>query len=866
MMLPDRYREQHLGDLEEGFHYRAGTLPAARRWYQRQVWRSIPAAIALRYQARNDDRRPDRRTAMELLTQDLRYGLRALWNSPGFAIVSTLTLALAIGVNTAIFSLVSVIVFADLPMQDSETVHLIRSANAELDITQGSLSAADYLDLVERSRSFESTAALSSAQWVLTGLDEPRRISGIRFTVGLTENWRLPPILGRSFIEGEDRQGAEPVAMLTHGFWQEQYARRADVIGETINLDNVEYTIVGVTDPRLEFASFATAQVITPLVLDNGNPDRASRFLFVSGRLAEGVTGEMATAEVRQIGIDLAEEYPAQNSGWALASTPVMEGLIDDEGNTILLLLQLTVGMVILIACANIANMLLARATARAREFAVRSALGAKRTRLVRQLLTESLVISVGAALLGFGFAYGLIEMLIWISAGVEQVFLMAEFDGKVMGFTLLVSLVAPLAFGLFPALRASSSGPVAALRDGRSGDGGRSGKRARGVLVGAQVALALTLMIVASLLTRTVMAMQTRPYAFNPAGVLTVSIDLPENNYEEPESRLRFYDRAREEMAAVPGVSTIELTNVIPGAGQGSLRSIVIEGRETAEGRAAPTGLFINISPDYFSFLGLPMIRGRVFSGSDIASSIPVAIVSEEVARRYFEGQDPIGRRLQIVGNEDWIEIVGVVANARESLDGLDAPRNIYIPHAQEARGRMFLLTRTSADPGNLAGPIREAIWRVDPNQPVDAIRTMERAQYMNSASNWALLTLFIAFAVFALLMAGIGIYGVMAYTVSQRRQEIGLRMALGAEAGTVRRMIVTQGVRIVAAGILVGMLGAFGISRLLSSLVVGISATDPLTFIGVPMVLAAVALAANLIPAGKATQMNPADTLRAD
>ncbi len=803
---------------------------------------------------------------METLIQDIRGGLRSLLKSPGFAIVSTLTLALAIGVNTSIFSLVSVIVFADLPMQESDTVHLVRGVNAELEIDQGSMSPADYMDLVERSRSFESLSALTDGQWVLTGLDQPIRVTGLQFTVGLTESWKLPPVLGRSFTEGEDRWGAEPVAMLTHGFWQEQYAGRTDVIGETISLDGREHTIVGITHPKLEFASFATAQVVTPLIFNRGEPNRAGRYLFVSGRLASGVTDEMATAEVRQIGMDLSDEHPAQNQGWGLWSAPVMESLIDDDGNTILLLLQLTVGMVILIACANVANMLLARSTARAREFAVRSALGAKRSRLVRQLLTESLVISLAAAGLGLAFAYALNEALVWISAGTEEVFLMAELDAKVLAFTLLVSLAAPLAFGLFPALRASSSGPADALRDGRSGDGGRSGKRARAALVAAQVSLALTLMVVASLLTRTVVNLQSRPLGFAAEDLLTVHLDLPDNRYEEPESRLQFFERAREELAGVPGVGTVELTNVIPAAGFGARRSLAIEGREPAEGRAAPTGMFVAVSHGYFDLIGLPILHGRAFTEADDRASFKVAILSRTIADRYWSDQDPVGERFQVVGDEEWLQVVGVVSDVRAVADTEQGSSDIYVPHPQDSRSSMYLVTRTTADPAGLAEPIRDAIWKVDPSQPVDAIQTMERAQYLSTSSNYALLTLFVTFAVFALFMAAIGIYGVMAYSVSQRRQEIGLRMALGAEAGTVRWMVVSQGARLLGIGTAVGLIAAFAVSRLLGNLVFGISATDPLTFIGVPLVLAAVALAANMVPALRATRLDPADTLKAD
>jgi putative ABC transport system permease protein len=803
---------------------------------------------------------------MEALLQDLRFGLRALWKSPGFAVVSTVTLALAIGVNTSIFSLVNAIVFADLPMQESPTVALVRGTNAELQIDQGSVSPADYLDLVERSRSFESLTALTEGQWILTGLDQPLRVTGLEITAGLLEAWKLPPVIGRGFAEGEDREEAQRVAMLTHGFWVNQYSSRTDVIGETISLDGIEHTIVGVTSPKLEFASFRTAQIITPLILNRAEPNRAARYLFVSGRIAPGTTHETATAEVRRIGEALAQEHPAENQGWGLWSAPVQESLIDANGNRILLLLQLAVAMVILIACANVANMLLARATARAREIAVRSALGAGRPRLIRQLLTESLAISLAAAGLGLGFAYLLNNALIWISAGSEEVFLMADFDHRVLGFTLLVSLAAPLAFGLFPALRASASGPTGALRDGRSADGGRSGKRSRSVLVTAQVSLALTLMVVASLLTRTVINLQTRPMGFDAEDLLTARVVLPETRYEEPASRLQFFAQAADALTGLPGIDRVELTNVIPRAGSGPRRAMQIEGRDLVEGRAAPTAHFVTVSIGFFDLIGLPLLQGRGFTAADDEQSFEVGIVSRAVADRYWPGEDPVGARLQVVGGEEWIQIVGIVGDVPGSGDIEGGAPNVYVPFGQDARRAMYTVSRTSAEPAALAGPIREAIRTVDPGQPVDDIQTVERAQFLATATNYALLTLFITFAVFALLMAAIGIYGVMAYSVSQRKAEIGLRMALGAESGQVRWMIVSQGVRLLGIGITLGLLAAFGISRLLQGVVFGISASDPVTFIGVPLILAIVALAANLIPARRATLLDPADTLRAE
>ena len=866
LLVPWRYRDDHVGDLREGFARRAADPRGARRWYRRQVVRSIPAALRLRIQVRNDDRTGGG-GSMESLAQDLRFGLRSLVKSPAFAVVSTLTLALAIGVNTAIFSLVSVILFADLPMQDSETVALVRGVNPELGIDQGSVSPADYLDLVERARGFESMGALTDAQWVLTGGDQPIRVSGLQITAGMLDVWRLPPILGRSFADGEDRSGAPRVAMLTHGFWQEYFDGRTDVVGESLRLDGVEHTIVGVTDPKLEFASFRTAQVVTPLILDRSDPDRASRHLFVSGRLAPGITHEMATEEAGAIGEALADEHPAVNAGWALWAAPVMESLIDDSGDTILLLLQLTVGMVILIACANVANMLLARSTARSREMGVRTALGAGRGRLVRQLLTESLVISLAAGALGVALAYALNEAMIWISAGTEVVFLMAELDGRVLGFTLLVALLCPIVFGLFPALRASSDGGT--LREGRSPDGDRAGKRARGALVTAQVALALALMVVAGLLSRSVIALQTRPLGFDATGIVTAEVGLPEARYEDPAARIRFFDQAREAVAAVPGLEGATLTSVIPGADFGSLRAVAVEGVDHPAGRALPTATFITVSEGYFEMIGLPLVAGRGLVESDGPDAPPVAVVSREVAGRFWPDAQPLGRRFQIAGAGPWIEVVGVVSDVRASreLDDPDASSpNVYLPHRQDARGTMYLVSRASVAADALAGPLREAIWSVDPEQPVEGIRTMVRAQYETRASSFAIVTLFVVFALFALVMAAVGIYGVMAYSVSQRSAEIGLRMALGAEAGEVRRMVLGQGARLLAAGLAIGLVAAFLLSRLLGNVVFGISSTDPVTFVGVPLALAAVALLANLVPALRATRMDPASTLRSE
>jgi len=804
---------------------------------------------------------------MESLIHDLRYGLRSLRKSPTFAGVATLTLALAIGVNTAIFSIVSVVIFADLPMRDAETVAVVRGVNPELGVERGAVSVPDFLDLSERAESFESLAAVTEDRWVLTGLDRPQRVTGYKATANILRQWRLPPVLGRDFAEGEDRAGADRVVMLSYPFWQSQFGGSRDVLGRTLRLDGIEHTIVGVMSEEIGFADFGDADVWVPFSLTRDGGERDARELFVTGRLREGVSHERATEEVAAIARALESEHPDANAGWDLWSAPVLDSLINDEGWTILTLLVLMVGFVVLIACANIANMLLARGTARAREMAVRAALGAGRGRLIRQLLTESFVVSLGAAGLGLLFAKGLLEALIRISNGQEQVFLMAEMDGRVLGFTLLVSLVAPLLFGLFPALRASDGDASATLRDGRGSDGGRSGKRARGVLVGAQIALAVTLMVVAGLLVRSIYNLQQREMGFDPRGLVAVELDLPENEYPDEESRRQFYDRVVDEVEAIPSVRGAALLNAIPGADFGARRGIEIEGRPLPEDRAHPAVFGVTVSPETFDVMGVPIVAGRAFSAADGPDGVPVAILSKEVADRHWPDDDPIGRRIRIgAGEEEWLRVVGVAGDVRSTTDSERPAPNVYLPYAQSSASASYVLARTPRGAAAPAGALRSAVWTVDPNQPIDRVVTVPQAQYDNRASTYALLSLFVIFAAFALFMAGIGVYGVMAYTVSQRRAEIGLRMALGAEVSAVRRMVVGQGMRVLVLGVGAGLAAAFLLSRTLSGIVFGITTTDPLTYVGVPLVLGAVAVLANLVPAVRASRTDPVQALRAE
>lgn len=877
LLLPETYRDDQLGDLEEAFGERQRCLgrAAAVRWYWRQAIRSAAPAIALRLRAWGGARvhaRAERKgsTSMGTTLQDLRYGLRSLIKSPGFAVVSVVTLALAIAVNSAIFSLVNVIVFSDLPMEDPATVVMFRANNPRLGVEDRSraFSYPDYLDFREQSRSFEQLAAMASDHWVLSGSDEPMRVDGLRVTANFADAWRLTAAAGRTFLPEEDRPGAPRVALLSHGFWSRHFGARPEVIGSSIRLDGAEYTVVGVLSPKMEFANLAEIEVYLPMALDRANSSRDGRHISITGRLRPGVPVEEADREISIIASRLAQEYPTTNRGWEPAVLTARDSLLDDESETVVMLLVLTVGFVLLIACANVANMLLARATARGREMAVRAALGASRLRLVRQMLTESLVIAAGSAAIGLALSRALMGGLVWITAGRQPIFQMAVLDENVVAFTVVLSIAAPLVFGLIPAMRASAGGVGAALKEGGVRASGREGNRARSMLVGAQVALALMLMVVAGLMTRTVVALQQREMGFEPAGLLSLRLDLPENKYGDDGRVRQFFQAALDRVRGSPAVDGAALVSTRPAVDYGTIRVFEIEGRpqpEDAEPFTARTSL---VSIGYFDLLRIPLVRGRVVAAEDTEASMPVAVIGREAAERYWPGEDPVGRRIRIgdARATDWIRVVGVVGDVRGPEDTEQPVPYVYFPFRQRPRSDMRLLVRGAGDAANLAAPVRSAIWGVDPDQPVDDVETMEQVLYDFASSSYALIALFTAFAAFALCMAAVGIYGVMSYAVSQRAGEISIRMALGAKAEQVRMMILGQGARLVVFGSAAGLLGAVLISRMLGSVVFGINALDPLTFLAVPAVLVTVGLLANYLPARRATRVNPIQALRAE
>jgi len=789
---------------------------------------------------------------LEDLAQDLRYGIRTITRTPAFAIVSTTTLALAVCVNTAIFSAVNALVFADLPMADPARTVVFRSANRGADTDGGAFTPREYLEYRDNNRSFEELAAVTGDQMILTGEGRPRRVEGRRVTASFSRVWGTGPVVGRFFAPGDQQSGAPPVVVVSHGLWTRRFAASEGVLGSTLSLGGVGHTVVGVLPRDMEWGGLADIEVWTPLALDRTDTSLDARSVAVLGRLRPGVTPEQADLDIKAIQERASLQWPASYRGWEPRVVLVAQTLLDPDDRTILVLLVLAVGLVLFIACANVANMLLARATTRSGEVAVRAALGATRQRLVRQMLSESFLIAAAATVFGLALSRGLLRVLYRISEGETGLYKLAVVDGNVLLFTLVVAVLTSLAFGMLPALRASATDPCGALSE-RSGRGsGRSGRKVRGLLVVTQTSSALMLLVVAGLVVRSAVNQQRRQLGLDPSGVLVLRIDLPDFKYPLDADRERFFRETIRGVEQSPGVQSAALVDRMPLLRGGSTRPVEVEGAPVENEADRPSAEVRVVSEACLDLLRIPLVAGRGFSADDTRRSTDVALVSREAARRYWRGREPVGRRIAVGadGPRRWLRVVGVVGDVASGDGGLLSRPAVYLPFSQHARSRMTVLVRTHADPLRAAEAVRTAVWGVDSEQPIDNIGTMEQALHHDWAPLRAVVTLFVAFASFALLMAAVGIYGVTSYSMSQRSREIGIRMALGATAGSVRRMMLREGVTRIVVSTGIGLVGAFALSRLLASLVVGISSTDPLTFLGVPVLVAVVGLAANYVP----------------
>lgn len=809
---------------------------------------------------------------MRALLQDLRFALRGLVKTPMFTGVVVVTLALAIGVNTVIFSMASFLLLRPLPFQDPDTIGFVYGVDRQQGTDRGGVSFPDFVDWREASTSFEQLAATVDASHTLTGVRDPTRISARRGSFNLFDIWGFTPVLGRTFTAAEDMPGGAAVVVLSQGFWTRQFGSDPTVVGSVLELDGEPHTIVGVLGPEVEIGGFSEIDVWTPLALDAAQADRGDRTLRVTGRLKPGVTLEEAGAEIAAITRRLQLTYPASNAGWDARVVSIWAGLTGENTWLILTLLTLVVTFVLLIACANVANMTLARGVSRRAEMALRIALGAGRWRLVRERLTESLLLALGGGAVGLAVAFAGLAVIHSIPS--EPFFQQIVIDYRVLLFTAALSLLIPFVFGLWPALQSTRTDVNEVLKEGSARTaGGRQARRGRNGLVVAQVALAVTLLLVAGLALRTAVAMRDLDLGFNTDEVTTVRIDLSLPKYPTDEQVRSWYDNLLAELAALPGVEAAAAVSSLPVFESGPSSTITIEGQDLSTSDDQPRATHVVVSPDYDRAMGIAVLQGRTLSSSDRTDGIPVVLINQEMARRYWTGPgEAIGQRIRLgdpSGNPGtvapWREVVGIMANV--GADPVAPPQpQVFVPFGQAPQRSMAVVVRTSVAPESALPAIRDVVRRADADQVVADVQTLARMFSDRLASDRLLIGMFASFAVLALLLAASGLYGVMSYSVSQRSQEIGIRMALGAAPRAVVRLVVLSGLRLAAGGVVIGVAGGLLLGRAISSVLYSVGPADPPTYTTVLLVMTVVALLASYLPARRAMRLDPVSSLRID
>jgi putative ABC transport system permease protein len=798
---------------------------------------------------------------MMSLIHDLRYGIRALARSPGFTIVAVLTLALGIGANSAIFSVVQWVLLRPLPFADPDRLVLIAEHNLSKGWERFAVSPANFLDWRERCQTFDSLAIANGVSLTLLGTGAPERLSGLAVSSELLSLLGVRPALGRTFHPGEDRPGAARVAVLGHELWQRRFGADPSLVGRTITLDGDAYTVVGVMPPGFRFTA---AQIFVPMALTADQlGQRGSHWVFSVGRLAPDASLEAAQAELAAIAASLAERYPDTNRGWGVRVDDMHENAVRHT-RPALTALSGAVAFVLLIACANVANLLLARANGRRHELAVRAALGARRVRLVRQLLTESLLLALAGGALGLLVAVWGIDALPALAADSLPRVRGIAVDRTTLLFTIGTSLATVVLFGLAPALAASRDPARSGMREGtRAGFGGRG--RLRSALVVCEMALALVLLIGAGLLLESFRRVSAVSPGFDADHVLTLEVSLPASRYPEEAQQARFFDAALEKLAALPGVEAAGASTVVPLVSGDEIYSFVIDGRPEVPVSDLPSANYYAASADYFRTLGIPLRKGRYFTEADTAAAAPVAIIDESFARRYFPGEDPLGQRLRI-GNRGAVarEIVGVVGEVTHYALESGPTTAMYEPYRQQAQDSMTIVLRSRTDPAALTTAARRAVLEVDPAQPVYDVRTMDQVIAGSLADRRLPMLLLAIFAGAALLLAALGLYGVVSYAVAQRTHELGVRMALGAGRADVVRLVLSHGMGLALAGVGLGLCAALLLTRAVSRLLFGVQPTDPIVYGALSVGLVCVALVASLLPAHRATRVDPLAALR--
>jgi putative ABC transport system permease protein len=800
---------------------------------------------------------------MESLWHDLRYALRSLRQSRVFTVVALLTLALGIGANTAIFTVVKSVLLEPLPFPEPERIVVVLESNPEAGFEKFTLSPPNFRDIHDQNQVFSAMAAFAGDSIALTGNGPPERLRARRVTGEFFRVYGSEPLHGRVIGTADDQPDAPPVAVLGHGFWQRRFAGDAAVVGRTLQLDGTPTTVIGVMPAHFS----TTHDLYVPLALDYEQADRGSHWLIGLARLAPGVTLPQARDNLRAITAGLAEAYPESNTGWSAVAEPLHELMVTNV-RPALLVLTLAVGLVLLIACANVANLLLSRMALREREIAVRTALGAGRWQLMRQLLIESILLSVGGGLLGFLLAIRGTTLLVALNASDLPRSASIGVDLGVLGFTLVLSLVTGVVFGLLPAFRASRANLQQTLREGGRSSTGMGGQRLRTTLVLAEVSVALVLLIAAGLLIRSFTALVDVDPGFVADNVLTVQLNLPEARYAEEEARSAFYHQLFERLHEVPGVEQAAGVFPMPLTGSGYMLRFFVEGRPQPPPNQELVAHIREVAAGYIETLGIPVYRGRTVSTADDAGAEPVVVLNQSAANRFWPDQDPLGQRITFddLDAEDltWWRVVGVVGDVHhESLATATEPE-IYRPLLQAPNESVTAVLRTSAAPTSVIDGVRNALIELDPELPLYNIRTLQQIVDESVAQPRFSSLLLGLFAGLALLLAAIGIYGLISYSVTHRLREIGVRLALGAGRGNILRLVLRQGMTPVVIGAVLGIVAALAATRLLASLVFDVSPADPLTFAAVTTLLLVIALLACLLPALRAIRVEPMVVLR--
>jgi putative ABC transport system permease protein len=805
-------------------------------------------------------------TGLERLGQDLYHGARVLKKNPGFTLTAMITLALGIGANTAIFSIINAVLLRPPALNEPNRLARLYQGNYNNNSLRESVSGPNFQDCKNQSRLFESLAAYGNRSANVTGDDGPERVFLTAVSADYFKVLKVEPVLGRAFLPEEDKPGAPRVVVLSYGYWQRRFGADPNIVGKTLTLDGYNFTIIGVMPREAQLSS--ETQFWRLLGIDYAAENRGNQYLKVIGRLKPGVSWPQVQAEMDTLVESIAKAYPQLNAGWRLVVTPIMEEVVGPIRPTLLALLG-AVGFVLLITCANVASLLLARAASREKEFAVRAALGASRWRLIRQLGVESMLLAIVGGAFALLLAPWATRALVALSAGIPRAKEIGV-DHRVLGFTLAVSLLTGLIFGLFPALQISKPDLNESLKDGGRGAVGFGRYRLRSLLVVSEVALSMVLLVGAGLTIKSFRRLLAVDPGFTPERVLSMQLSLPRQRYPQPAQQAAFSAQLVRELAATPDVESVGVIANRPFSNSQWSYAFVIEGRPPLPAGQVTVADYNSATPDYFHTLSIPLLKGRVFTEQDSGQSPAVAVISEAMARRFWPGEDPVGQRLFIDdGGPNPRQIVGVVGDVKHYGLERGAKPTVYLPFMQNPYRYMTLMVRASGDASNVAGAVTRRIRELEKDTPIDTVITMSQL-VSNSVAPRRFLTLLLAiFAASALLLAMIGVYGVMSYAVERRTHEIGIRMALGARSSDVLRLVIRQGMTLAVAGVAIGTLFAFAMAKLIttsSGILFQVEPTDWSTYVLIALLLPAVALMPCLITARRAAKVDPLVALRCE